>query len=183
MNVVLGFLRKPARNIESEQAILRIVIGGLVLAYVWIVEHPRADLMLWLAAYFALAILLLAAICIWPAGKVLRRSMVIIGMVADVAIITWVMFFVGPDGVGLFGVYLFITFGNLFRYGRAYMFACQSLCIVGFMVVLLFAPWWSMNQAVGVGLLIQLIMLPTYVSTLLLRIQQRLQQQNAPISG
>jgi len=42
------------------------------------------------------------------------------------------MFLAGEAGVAMIGVYLFITLGNGFRYGRAYLFACQALCLFGY---------------------------------------------------
>ncbi len=82
------------------------------------------------------------------------------------------MYLAGEAGVSMLGVYLFITFGNGFRYGRSYLFACQLLCLIGFTVVLLTAPYWAKHQVAGWGLMIALVVLPLYVSTLLKRIQE-----------
>jgi two-component system sensor histidine kinase RpfC len=93
-------------------------------------------------------------------------------MLADNGGATWYMCLAGEYGFSMIGVFLFVTFGNGFRYGRRYLFASQFLCLVGFCLVLAFVPYWSRHRAAGIGLLIALIVLPVYISTLLKRIQE-----------
>jgi two-component system sensor histidine kinase RpfC len=141
---------------EHEQAILRIVILALVLAYMAATYFPgngatgrgHGELLLLqgLAAALVLALALFLAICIWPAPNVFRH---VIGMVADAGAATFCMFLAGESGVAMVGVYLFIIFGNGFRYGRAYLVACQALCLVGYSAVLLFAPYWQGHPTAG----------------------------------
>ena len=161
---------------EHEQAFLRIVIVGLVLAYMavfhgwpnqWSGAHIR--ILLVLCGFEAIAIAIFVAICAQPKPNVLRR---IAGMIADVAGCTWYMWVAGEYGFFVIGIYLFITFGNGFRYGRQYLFGCQALSVLGLSSVLLFVPFWQERRIAGIGLLIALVVLPLYVSTLLKRIQE-----------
>ena len=170
---------KARADSEHEQAILRIVIVALVLAYMGATYsasdavagtgHGELLLLQGLAAALALALSLFVAICIWPASNVPRR---VVGMLADAGAATFVMFLAGESGVSMVGVYLFITFGNGFRYGRAYLFACQGLCLLGYWGVLRFAPYWQAHQVAGWCLMVALVVLPVYVSTLLKRIEE-----------
>jgi two-component system, sensor histidine kinase RpfC len=161
---------------EHEQAILRIVIVSLVLAYMGFSYSPGTGgrghaeplLVFGLAGDLILAIALFAGICIWPPPSIPRRAT---GMLADAGAATFCMFLAGESGVSMIGVYLFITFGNGFRYGRAYLFACQALCLIGFSIVLIYAPYWAVHRTAGWCLMIALVVLPVYVSTLLKRIQ------------
>ncbi len=82
------------------------------------------------------------------------------------------MWVAGEYGFFVIGIFLFITFGNGFRYGRRYLFGCQLLCLLGLVSVLLFVPFWEERRIAGIGLLIALTVLPLYVSTLLKRIQE-----------
>src|SRR5664279_2269107 len=101
---------------EHEQAILRIVIFALVLAYMGATYSPsetvagpgHGELLLLqgLSAALALGVGLFVAICIWPASNVPRR---IVGMLADSGAATFCMFLAGESGVSMVGVYLFIT--------------------------------------------------------------------------
>ena len=164
---------------EHEQAILRIVIVALVLAYMAVTYSPselpsaqvHGELLLLegLSAALALALAIFVAICIWPANNVPRR---VIGMFADAGAATFCMFLAAEAGVSMIGVYLFITFGNGFRYGRAYLFGCQLLCLIGYAAVLTYAPYWQTHAVAGWCLMVALVVLPLYVSSLLKRIQE-----------
>jgi two-component system sensor histidine kinase RpfC len=154
---------KARPDSEHEQAILRIVIVALVLAYMGATYSPseavvgpgHGELLLLqgLAAALMLAIALFVAICVWPASNIPRRA---IGMLADAGAATFCMFLAGESGVSMVGVYLFITFGNGFRYGRNYLFACQTLCLVGFYGVLQFVPFWQAHGVTGWCLMLAL---------------------------
>lgn len=167
--------RRP--DSEHEQAILRIVIVALVFAYMATSYAPGRDdsrhtqllLLSTLATDLLFAFAIFAAICIWPASNVHRR---LAAMVADAGTATIVVLLSGEAGVSMVGVYLFITFGNGFRFGRRYLFACQALCLIGFLIALLFTVYWQKHQVAGWSLFIALVVLPLYVSTLLTRIQE-----------
>jgi two-component system sensor histidine kinase RpfC len=164
---------------EHEQAILRVLLVGLITVYMWgritaaarpVVEGDRL-LLSGLVGFFALAVAIFAVICVWPAANTPRR---ILGMLADVGATTFALFLTGAAGVWVVGVYLFVIFGNGFRYGRLYLFLCQTLCLAGFVPVVILAPWWRDEPSVGFGLVFWMIVLPHYISTLLTRIQLRL---------
>ena len=121
---------------EHEQAALRIVIVGLVLGYMALFHGSPANwssvdwtIILGLSGFFTVAIAIFVAICIWPERNLQRR---LIGMMADNGGATWYMCLAGEYGFSMIGVYLFVTFGNGFRYGRKYLFASQILCLVGY---------------------------------------------------
>lgn len=162
---------------EHEQAILRIVIVALVFIYMATVYAPSKDdsqhtqliLLSTLATALIFAFATFLAICLSPASNVRRR---LLGMAADVGTATMVVLITGEAGVSMVGVYLFITFGNGFRYGRRYLFACHALCLVGFLSALLFTAYWQIHYVAGWSLFISLVVLPLYVSTLLTRIQE-----------
>ncbi len=160
---------------EHEQAILRIGIIGLIIAFMWgrvtvtssvsaaVSDNDRL-LLAGLGFFFLLAIGIFVCIYIWPASNKPRR---IVGMLADSGGTTFALSLAGASGVGLVGVYLFITFGNGFRYGRRYLFLCQALCLAGFLPVVIAAHWWADSPYIGWGLVVSMIILPIYVSTLI----------------
>ena len=167
---------KSRDDSEHEQALLRILIVGLVLAYMAIFHGWRnnwtdgdIEIVQVLAGFLAIAIGIFLAICLRPQPNVSRR---LVGMVADVAGCTWYMSVAGEYGFFVIGIFLFITFGNGFRYGRRYLFGCQALSLAGLTGVLVLAPFWEERRIAGIGLLIALVVLPLYVSTLLKRIQE-----------
>jgi two-component system sensor histidine kinase RpfC len=76
------------------------------------------------------------------------------------------MLVLGEVGAVIFGMYLFMAFGNGFRYGRAYLYLSQGLALVGFGLVLSVSDVWPKHPWVGMGLLVMLIVLPFYVGVL-----------------
>jgi len=167
---------KARGDSEHEQALLRIVIVGLFLGYM-VLFHGSSSargpsdwaVIALLSGFFLVGVAIFAAICLWPGGKIPRR---LIGMLADNGGAAWYICLAGEYGFSMIGVFLFVAFGNGFRYGRRYLFASQALSVVGYGAVLAFVPYWRGHRAAGIGLLIALIVLPLYVSTLLKRIQE-----------
>jgi two-component system, sensor histidine kinase RpfC len=164
---------------EHEQAILRVVLLGLITVYMWgrmtAAAHPVVEsdrlLLSGLIGFFILALAIFAVICVWPAASPARR---ILGMLVDVGATTFALSLTGAAGVWVVGVYLFVIFGNGFRYGRRYLYLCQMLCLAGFVPVVILAPWWRDEPSVGFGLMFWMIVLPHYISTLLKRIELHL---------
>ena len=151
---------------EIEQATLRISIGGTVGLYLLLklsLGEQNITALLGIGVWLIVGIGLLAAILIWPSVNVARR---LLGTLADVGITTFALFVMGEAGAVLLFVYLFVTFGNGFRYGRRYFQVSQLLAVVGFSIVLFFSDFWSHHLAIGSGFMIALIILPTYVGFL-----------------
>lgn len=172
------FERLRARaDSEHKQAILRIGLVGIITAYMWVrvsassgpIGENDSVLLAGLVGFFILAIGIFVAICIWPSSNPPRRFL---GMLADAGGTTFALFLTGDSGVWLIGVYLFITFGNGFRYDVKHLFLCQGLCLIGFESVVLYAPWWHDEPHIGWGLMPLMLVLPYYVSTLLKPIKE-----------
>ena len=163
---------------EHEQAVLRILIVGIVLA-IMTVMHPDERLLVWvLSADVVFAIAVFLAVIAWPAANVPRR---LLGSLADNVTATAVMFLAEDAGTAMIGVYLFVSFGNGFRYGRSYLFVSQALAIIGFASVLYFDDYWGQHHTAGWCLMVALVVLPVYVSTLLKRVheaQRRAEEAN-----
>ena len=159
---------------EHEQAIVRLGLVAAILVYLAAADLFGADstrdtLVYTLAGLYLFVSLGILVEIYWRPEACPRRR--IIGMVADNVATTVCMYLTTDLGAPLFGVFLFITFGNGFRYGRAYLFGSQAMSIVGFCAVLVANPYWHALEALGLGLLFSMIVLPLYVATLLRRIQ------------
>ena len=161
---------------EHEQAILRFVIVGFFAWDMFLFIGPKHGwteietlLSNGLFGFWLISIGIVAGICIWPAKNVTRR---IVGMLSDVGGATFYVWLAGEAGVWMICVYLFVTFGNGFRYGRRYLFGCQALSLAGFLAAGYFVPYWIEHSTEWLGLLAALVILPLYVSTLLKRIEQ-----------
>jgi two-component system, sensor histidine kinase RpfC len=161
---------------EHEQSILRLIIGSVIIGYIFtklggeVSPEGLAGWRWWISSGFLLlSLLIFVWIIVDPRVNVARR---LLGATADMAMTGYGMLVTGEVGTVMFGVYLFVTFGNGFRYGKPYLFFSQFLSVVGFSLVLWLNPYWSTHPHMGVGLLASLIVLPLYVSTLLTRITE-----------
>lgn len=165
-----------APRAELEQASLRIGISVLVLGYLsWRAFHhdgadPRMSEVLLVAVAFSLfSMALVVPIIASGEDSVFRRFL---GMVADNAVTTYCLMRTDESGAVILGVYLFVTFGNGFRYGRRYLHASQLMGLVGFTSVLAYSPFWSKHLPIGMGYLVAMIVLPFYVGVLAERINE-----------
>lgn len=88
----------------------------------------------------------------------------------------------GDIAVVLIGVYLWVTFGNGFRYGIKYLYHSQIISIVGFLIATQINPFWAQHQPIVIGFVLMLIALPVYVGQLIKRInEEKLKAENASI--
>src|SRR6266702_754346 len=112
---------------ELEQAGLRVLIAALILAYMlWYVLRDRTvgpeeyELLAVTGGFLVFSALLTLWILAAPHVSVPR---LFLGMVVDNAVTTYAVIQMGEGGaVVALSVYLFITFGNGFRFGRLYLY-------------------------------------------------------------
>lgn len=116
------------------------------------------------AIAFTVTIALLVALLIEPGISVVRR---VIGLVHDVAAISTAMFLGEGGAAAVAAIYLWVTLGNGFRYGTAYLYACAVLSIVGFGTVYMFSDYWHEQSELSINILILLAVIPPYVGRLL----------------
>ncbi|HEY2968975.1 MAG TPA: hypothetical protein VGK75_11495 [Casimicrobiaceae bacterium] len=163
-----------APRVEFEQATMRVIIIAPILAYLFwyalrdgVIEPAEYKFLAVTSGFLAFSVLLTLLILAAPHVSVPCRF---IGMIGDNAVATYFLLQMGEGGAVILFVYLFITIGNGFRYGRLYLHACQLMGIAGFSVVLLVSPFWSQHVEIGFGFLIALIVLPFYVGVLIERL-------------
>jgi two-component system sensor histidine kinase RpfC len=159
---------------ELEQSLLRVAIGGAVMLYLfwYSLRDNRVDgsefaVLCVSVAFFAFGVIVTAVILASKTTSVARRY---VAMIADNSVTTFCLYQMGEGGAVVIGVYLFITFGNGFRYGRRYLYVCQVLGLAGFASVLAFSEFWSQHITIGIGFLIGLVVLPIYVGVLAERV-------------
>ena len=176
----LGSLRERLRqcpDTEPEQAMLRVIIGCTVFAYLYGAgafhgddgEISKPFDLAFLTGFVLFSLALLAIVAIHPVKSVARR---LVGMIADLGASTYGMLATGPFGAPLYVVFLWVTFGNGFRYGARYLYVATTLSALGFGLILYLSPYWSALKTLGAGLWIGIIVLPIYVSALINRLNE-----------
>jgi len=161
---------------EHEQAGLRLIILVIATTYLFFLntfDSPAHNLILLrnyvIPIFTIIAILIFVSIIINPKSSVVRR---IVGIFLDGISASIVLGFLGETAAPLFCIYLWVTFGNGFRYGERYLYLSALLSIIGFSIVILNNPFWQENISIGVSLLITLIILPGYAAVLIKRLHQ-----------
>lgn len=155
---------------EHIQALVRIAIGSIGSIYVFFVYtsgklSPSQSHMLFAVAGFVLAAIgILVSVIIRSQASPSRR---IVGMMLDFSATSYFMYVMEDMGILFFVVYLWVTIGNGLRYGAPYLFTAMIVGIVSFAVVLANSAYWREQWGFSAGLLIGLVALPLYFSSLL----------------
>ena len=108
-------------------------------------------------------------------AHMLRRPQALIwrvtaAMVLDIAAVSYELHLGGGDTAWLFPAYLWIVFGNGFRFGAGCLRAAMLGALAGFTSVLLTTNFWHGQPALSVGVIIGLIILPAYALALIKRL-------------
>ena len=163
---------------ELEQALLRIgILSAIVIYLAGALLFAPTDLHQMALGSAVVFLVIAFGMLVWVAGSApgtpLRR---VVGILLDTGQSTYGLYFFGLTTAPLYVVYLWVIFGNGFRYGTPYLVLATLLSAAGFSFVLAFNPYWQGHMPLGIGLLLGLIVLPAYVAMLLSRLNQAKQQ-------
>ena len=176
---VLSSFWNNTLNLEQQQAALRIIIGTIALGYLLYIIGKDGVLtgndnytIAVGGLFFLFALIIIVWMILVPRVSIPRR---VLGIMVDNGATTAALYLNGIYGAPLFVVYLWVTFGNGFRFGRKYL-AFSALCSVsGYSWVTLVVRKSMFDPYVTFGLLIGLIILPLYVSSLLRQLTRSLE--------
>ena len=165
---------------EPEQAIIRVVIVTLVVAYLYaagVFDGDPDDIRVFLHRLMGASVLvvswgILIAISVYPRKSVARR---LVGMVSDMGYTSYALWGSGAVGAPLFIVYFWVIFGNGFRYGNRYLFTAMALSVMGFSVVLVSSDFWIEYRSLGLGVALGIVGLTIYVSSLIRRLNDAIE--------
>jgi two-component system sensor histidine kinase RpfC len=156
---------------EHEQAVVRIVIIGVLLAYALVGPLPAPPPLWWVPTVpqmgfvvGALSLLHLAWIVADPAVRRIRRAA---WSVLDHAGIILAMAVGGEPMALLYPLLLWVTLGHGFRYGRANLIGSALVSVALFVPLVTFHPYWQVKGAFAVGLVLGLVLIPAYCLRLL----------------
>jgi two-component system, sensor histidine kinase RpfC len=160
---------------EHEQALLRIVLVIFAFVYFltfgWLRHFADPSLirgMALSAGYLVLSAVYVGLIIVRPGVSPARR---VVAMVTDMTMISAAMYWGHESATFLYPIYLWVTFGNGFRYGNRYLALSAGASVLGFLP-LTFTPFWRVQPDLAYGLLAGLIVLPAYVATLIHKVTE-----------
>ena len=163
------FAKRP--DSEHEQAMVRLGIAALILAYLLGLqlqsgnESGGSNFVIYVILVESIVgFFLLFAIILQPGVSHVRRC---IGMVADYLTLALFLSIKGETLSPLYVVLLWVTIGNGLRYGSAYLFAATGLSLVAFSYAVAVDPFWRAIPHLCVGLWVALVAIPGYLIPLL----------------
>jgi two-component system sensor histidine kinase RpfC len=162
---------------EHELTVNRLALSGVAFGYLIIAalfgrtdaEHMLREQSPVFAAYEIVAIILFCHLLYQPRESVARR---LIGMVFDLGIFSYGMHVGGETFALLYPIYLWVIFGNGFRFGVPYLLAATATSVITFGIVIATTPFWQAHLGLAAGLIAGLILLPLYVSTLIRKLSE-----------
>jgi two-component system, sensor histidine kinase RpfC len=156
---------------EHGQAFVRMVIACLLVGYIYTLRKvgmgdARALSMMLMVMYAeaVVGIGILVAIIANPGVSHARRW---VGMIADYTVLAILMLIDPPSLAPLYVLIFWVTIGNGLRYGMWYLSSASVLGVISFMTVVFGAEYWWSQPHLSAGLVIGLIAIPAYLSTLL----------------
>ncbi len=156
---------------EHEMSFNRLVFALIIIIILFAGQDLSAAGVAFasMGVYIALAVAVLCHIVIYPGVSRIRR---ICALLLDCVFLSWELHLGGARAAFFFPIYLWVIFGNGFRFGIPYLFAAVPVAIATFGAVIFTTPFWSAQLYLSIGLLVGLIILPGYASTLIKKLSQ-----------
>jgi two-component system sensor histidine kinase RpfC len=170
---------KGREDSEHEQAIVRIIISLAILVYVLLTfstnQESKEVQFFWISSTTYILLFSFGtfiAIIINPGKSVLRR---VLSLFTDVGMLSLYLTATNEHGAPWWPIYLWVILGYGFRYNEKYLYLASVFAFVCFGTILLTDDYWQSHAAFGVGLLLSLIVIPAYVSTLLRKLTETME--------
>ena len=169
------------RNSELEQAVVRILIGGLLFNYFRLLGDEQLepapnlhlDLLLANTLFLGLSVLIAFSVLVAPGKSALRR---VAAILLDTGSLTYVFLIGGSHVAPLYFLYLWIIIGYGFRFGQRYLFVSLVSALLGFGLVISCVPYWQEEQGIALGLWGGTLLVSLYFNMLVGRLYKALEQ-------
>lgn len=164
-------LFKDRPDTELEQSAIRIIILSLLTIYFYCFKesiNQFTHLVIVSTISIFIALIFFIATSLTNEISVPRRAMT---MVLDMSTLSYLIYLSDHIGAPLTFIYLWITFGNGFRFGNKYLIASASLSIIGFSLVITFNEYWHQINHLSYGVILSIVTLSAYVSFLISKLQ------------
>jgi two-component system sensor histidine kinase RpfC len=143
----------------------RFFIDPVIIILVMSARPPGERLaLLSMAFHVCCSIALFAHILVVPRASPPRR---IIASVLDLGTISIQIGLTGAVGAALYPFYLWVILGYGFRFGLNYLAVAMGVAITGFATDIMVSRYWQQEPFLSYGLLLGLLLVPAYASTLI----------------
>ncbi len=165
---------------EHEMVLNRVVIGlGLLIylsaSYVFSsAPTETTTISLALSVFYVLMGAIFAMdLLVRPEVSIIRR---VVAMAVDIGTLSTALLVGNEVTAAFYPIYLWIIFGNGFRFGIPYLALATAMSFIGFLTVMVTAEYWSEHKGLAVGLMMGLVILPAYAATLIIKVTRARQE-------
>ncbi|SHF92126.1 two-component system, sensor histidine kinase RpfC [Kaistia soli DSM 19436] len=156
---------------EHEMSFNRLIFA-IIIVIVLVMSPSRDDTapaLNVMVLYIALALGVLGHILLFPGRSRGRR---LFALLMDCGFLSWQLYLGGEVASLFFPIYLWIIFGNGFRFGLVSLAVAIPVATACFGIVVLTTPFWFNRWHLSAGLLGGLVILPAYAGTLIRKLSQ-----------
>lgn len=125
------------------------------------------SLIMGFSIYFLAGLVLAAAYRLYPQPSNLRRF---VGLCVDFGTGAYLLQLGGDSSAAGYPIFLWVILGNGFRFGIKWLFLASMMASIAFGWTIYTVEFWRENLPLSIGLLIGLIVIPAYCSTLITKI-------------
>ncbi|GAA0480859.1 hypothetical protein GCM10009096_23700 [Parasphingorhabdus litoris] len=156
------------RDREREMIINRLVLILITLSISFFLEAPK-DIMLGFQIHLLSSWAIFIAYRLNPGPSTARR---IAGLCTDFGVSTYLFAIGGGAVAALYPLYLWVILGYGFRFGIKWLAVAAAMGTLSFGWTVFNVPFWQENISLSSGLLVGLIIIPAYCSTLIKKISK-----------
>lgn len=153
---------------DGEMARNRVVISLLILSYFlyeWGVNgRYLATPVITISLFFAFSVAVALHVMKSPEPNYMRR---LISSFTDIGTLSFGLYIGEEVTACTWPVYLWVIYGNGFRFGQHFLLISTVTATVGFAIVMFITPFWSQFHNLSIGLLLGLVVLPVYARKLI----------------
>ena len=163
-----GRLAEERSTREKEMIANRVVLVSLA----GIVSHflgADPSIVYGFGLYLIISLSTALALRIDPSPSKIR---LLVGLIADFSFGIFIFETGGGDVAAVYPLYLWIILGYGFRFGVPWLIAAAVMATASFGWVIYNVEFWQENRSLSIGLLIGLLVVPAYCSTLITKISQ-----------
>ncbi|GAB4072706.1 hypothetical protein GCM10028812_51460 [Ancylobacter sonchi] len=156
---------------EHEMSFNRLVFACIIVV-VLLVNRSSSDVgdaLRVMALYIPLALGVLGHIVLFPG---ISRGRRLFSLLLDCGFLSWQLHLGGEIASLFFPIYLWVIFGNGFRFGLSQLAVAIPVATLSFAAVVWTTPYWYEQWHLSAGLLIGLVILPAYSGTLIRKLSQ-----------
>lgn len=164
-----------ARDREHEMIKNRIVLIILAWSSFAILDASRG-LIIGFGIYFFVSIAVAAAYRLHPRPSSLRRFM---GLCIDFGAAAFLFRIGGESFAAVYPALLWVILGNGFRFGVKWLYLASAMAAISFGWTIYTVDYWRGSPSLSIGLLVGLVVIPAYCSTLITKISQAKEEAEA----